>query len=143
MKRPSSFQARSGAKRLVIKNLRQLPRASPREYFDRTWVKLDESLSAIFAGQKAPHSIEELYRGVENICRQELAGELFEKMSARIRDYLEARVQRPLRAKAAMSCNDQAGRRHVELLSLMHAAWLDWNAKLVTCLSSTLEWTLY
>ena len=131
MKRPSNFQSRSGAKRLVIKNLRQIPRLNPSEYFERTWLKLSEGLDAIFAGQPAPHSIEELYRGVENICRQEMAELLYTRMSAQLQRLLQTQVHQPLRARVAGPKDNRSRPTNVELLDLMLAVWSDWNAKMV------------
>lgn len=123
-----------GAKRLVIKNLRATPRVSPKDYADRTWGHLDEALTTIFAGQKIQHSLEELYRGVENICRQDGAPELFEKLQTRVQQYLESKISDPSSSNVAQPMIDRKAREHVQLLVQLHAAWLDWNAKLVTFL---------
>ena len=101
------------------------------DYADQIWSLLDDALSAIFAGRRIPHSLEELYRGVENICRQKQAAELFEKMKARLQAYLDAQIKRPLLEAAKMLPGGQARHLNVELLNLMHVSWLDWNTKLV------------
>lgn len=129
--RPSNFQPRSGAKRLVIKNLRTTPRVSAQEYAARIWSQLDEALTAIFAGTKVSHSLEELYRGVENVCRQDGAPLLFESLQRRVEGHFVAEVKRPLLEQASTSSSDRHARDHVQLLGRIRSSWLDWNAKLV------------
>ncbi|KAI9827754.1 MAG: hypothetical protein M1832_004243 [Thelocarpon impressellum] len=126
LRQPSTFQPRTGAKRLVIKNLRTTPRVSAAEYLDRVWAQLDEALTAIFDGSKVPHSLEELYRGVENVCRQDGAAELFVRMRARCQRHVEHSITAPLLETAT------AGRGNVDMLRRVHAAWMVWNAQLLT-----------
>ncbi|KAI9851518.1 MAG: hypothetical protein M1838_003472 [Thelocarpon superellum] len=126
IERKSNFQPRAGAKRLVIKNLRTTPRISADDYFAKVWVQLDEALTAIFQGDKVPHSLEELYRAVENVCRQNGAPALCARMRARCDDHVEHAIRDPLLEKAS------SGRSHVEMLQLVHTAWLTWNAQLLT-----------
>lgn len=79
----STYNPNLGAKKIVVKNLRTVPRTDPHEYLDQTWKKLDVSLDAIFCGKAIPCSMEELYKGAENVCRQghsaELCGRLEQK----------------------------------------------------------------
>ena len=124
--RPPAFQPRSGAKRLVIKNLRTTPRVSAKEYSGRVWAQLDEALTAIFGGKKVPHSLEELYRGVENVCRQDGAPDLFASMRARCEEHVEVAIKCPLIEVAA------SGRSSVEMLRLVHNTWMTWNAQMVS-----------
>ncbi|KAI9678677.1 MAG: hypothetical protein M1817_005734 [Caeruleum heppii] len=126
LNRDSNFQPRQGARKLVIKNLRKTPRVSPEEYARSIWIQLDEAITAIFAGTKVPQSLEELYRGVENVCRQDGAADLFEKMRSRCREHVQTTLKAPLVEKAA------TGRSNVEMLQLVHAAWMAWNRQLLT-----------
>lgn len=128
----SNFQPRMGAKKLLIKNLRPTSRISHKDYADRIWGQLDAALTAILGGRKGPHSLEELYRGVENVCRHGGAQEMFDRLKARLVHYLREHVRGPLLSAAAGSTDDGNGKEHVELLSLVQSAWLDSNEKMVS-----------
>lgn len=79
----NSYNPNLGAKKIVVKNLRTVRTANPQQYFEQTWQKLDVSLDSIFGNKEIPHSMEELYKGAENVCRQgnsaDLCGRLEEK----------------------------------------------------------------
>lgn len=79
----NSYNPNLGAKKIIVKNLRTAPSSIPQQYFEQTWQKLDVSLDAIFGTKEIPYSMEELYRGAENVCRQghsaDLCGRLEEK----------------------------------------------------------------
>lgn len=122
---PAKFQPYTGVKRLVIKNLRSPPKTSSEEVLERIWTQLDVSLTAIFSGSKLPYSMEELYRGVENVCRQHRAPELFEKLKSRCQEYLQVTV------KGHLLEDTQIERGNVEVLHSMLTAWTKWNTYLV------------
>ncbi|EDN05953.1 hypothetical protein HCAG_02556 [Histoplasma mississippiense (nom. inval.)] len=67
MTRPSSFTPHTGAKKLVVKNLRAIPRLDQDRYLEKVWSQLDSALTAVLADQKPEQSLEELYRGAENV----------------------------------------------------------------------------
>ncbi|KAE9994625.1 hypothetical protein EG327_006768 [Venturia inaequalis] len=79
----NSYNPNLGAKKIIVKNLRTAPSSIPQQYFEQTWQKLEVSLDAIFGTKEIPYSMEELYRGAENVCRQghsaDLCGRLEEK----------------------------------------------------------------
>lgn len=119
-----NFTPHTGARRLVVKNLRKAPRANPEDYFNRVWAQLDAALSAIFTSEKVPYSNEELYRGVENLCRQDKAPVLFQKLLEKCKHNVTTKVKEPLVAKARTKRNDNLLRAVVE-------AWSRWNSQLV------------
>ena len=121
---PPNFTPHTGARKLVVKNLRRAPRASPEQYINRVWEQLDAGLSAIFADEKLPYSLEELYRGVENLCRQDRAPILFEKLLEKCKHNVTTRVKEPLVAEAS-------SKDDVELLRAVVEAWSRWNTRLV------------
>lgn len=122
--RPPNFTPHTGARKLVVKNLRKAPRANPEEYFNRVWGQLDAALSAIFTDEKVPYSNEELYRGVENLCRQDRAPVLFQKLLEKCKHNVTTRVKEPLVAGARTKRSDDILRAVVE-------AWSRWNTQLV------------
>lgn len=120
----TNFTPHTGARRLVVKNLRKAPRADPEDYFNRVWGQLDSALSAIFTGEKVPYSNEELYRGVENLCRQDKAPVLFQKLLEKCKHNITVRVKEPLVAGTRSKRND-------DLLRAVVEAWSRWNSQLV------------
>ena len=122
--RPANFTPHTGARKLVVKNLRKTPRASPEQYFSRIWDQLDAALSAIFADEKVPYSLEELYRGVENLCRQDRAPILFQKLLEKCKHNITTRVKEPLVAGASSLHNS-------DLLGVVVEAWSRWSSQLV------------
>ncbi|KAF3483428.1 Cullin-4B [Arthroderma uncinatum] len=122
---PSSFTPHTGAKTLKVKNLRDTPRLDQQLYFDKVWSQLDSALTAIFNHEKLPFSLEELYRGVEHVCRQGRAAQLAKNLKDRCIEHISGKVMQSLLAKT--SSGDDAG-----VLRAVEAAWSQWNARLVT-----------
>ncbi|KAF4308485.1 Cullin [Botryosphaeria dothidea] len=115
-----NFNPNTGAKQLVVKNLRKTPRTDPKEYFNQVWGWLDEALAKIFAGREIDFSLETLYRGVENVCRQGHASELAAKLQKRCEVYVETELKKGLLEKA-----DQT---NVDVLRAVLSAWRTWTA---------------
>lgn len=127
--RPPPFQPHAGTRKLQVKNLRKPTKGDPDAYFNTTWTSLSSALTAIFNGERISASLEELYRGTENICRAERAGPLFEKLKARMNEY----VGGPLKEEII----EKAGRSEEETVKAIEAAWTKWNRQLV---SFTIDW---
>ena len=98
--RPSAFQPYTGAKKLVIKNLRAPHHRETQvtEYYRKTARELEVALDAVFAGRAAEVTLERLYRGVEDICRNGNAVKVYkllkEKVDNHLQDVVLARIQR-------------------------------------------------
>jgi cullin-4 len=124
----SNYNPHLGAKKIVVKNLRTTTRSDPKHYLNQTWKKLDISLDAIFGNQEIPFSLEELYRGVENVCRQGHAEELCGKLEEKVKLYALASVKSGHLANLEKDA--------VAILRAVAAAWLIWNKQIV---SGTME----
>ncbi len=122
--RPKNVTNQAGLKKLVVKNLRKTPRADPDQYYKHVWDQLDAALSAIFANEKVPYSMEELYRGVEILCRQDRAPSLYTKLCDKCKQ-VTARMEQPL-MEASRTGNN------VDVLRTVVEAWSAWNAQLVS-----------
>lgn len=122
--RQNSFSPHAGAKKLVVKNLRTGPRVNQEPYFDKTWSQLDTALSAIFDSRKPAISLEELYKGAENICRQERAALLAKKVQERCKDYVAGKLRDNLVTRAG-------GGTNVDTLRAVIEAWSMWHSRLV------------
>ena len=122
--RPKNIASQTGLKKIVVKNLRKTPRTDPDQYYNHVWNQLDAALSAIFANQKVPYSMEELYRGVEILCRQDRAPSLFKKLCDKCTQ-VSALMVRPL-TEATKQGSD------VNVLRTTVEAWSAWTAQLVS-----------
>ena len=86
--------SRSGPRKLVVKNLKPASKFDPNQYLEDVWSKLVTALSATFSGKTLPYSMEELYKGVENVCRQGMAAKLYERLKRACELQLESETQR-------------------------------------------------
>ena len=121
----TTFAPHQGPKKLVVKNLRSTPRVDPEQYFTRIWAQLDVSLTAIFKSDKPSFSLEELYKGAENVCKQGKAPELYKRLRQRCVSQMAENVKGDLGAKAMQSSD-------TEVLKAFVDAWSLWNQQLVT-----------
>ncbi|KIW21046.1 hypothetical protein PV08_01625 [Exophiala spinifera] len=119
------FNPHQGPKKLVVKNLRTVPRIDPQQYFERTWAQEDKALDAIFRNEKQPYSLEELYKGAENVCRQGKAAELYARLSLKCDTYLSETVRDNIR-------RDEGRSSDVEFLQSFIDAWATWQKQLLT-----------
>ena len=122
--RPSNFQPHSGAKRLVIKNLRTTSRKDVEEYYDRTWKDLDNALTAIFKREQPVSPLEVLCRGVEATCRRGRAEALSLHLKDRCKSYLEKQLLPVI--------ENHAGPSNVDALRAVHQFWTIWNEQSVS-----------
>lgn len=122
--RQSTFGANSGARRLVVKNLRTGPRLNHEPYLEKIWTRLDDALTEIFEGKKPTVSLEELYKGAENLCRQEQASQLAQKVQRRCKEYVSTVLRDQIIARSA-------GVTDVDTLRTLVQAWQKWHSQLV------------
>lgn len=119
---PSAFQPYSGARKLVIKNLRA-PSPHVDAYYARTEAELDGALAAVLAGRRPAVPLERLYRGVEDMCRRGSADKVYAMLTGRVQAHLRAVVlPRVARARAASN---------LDVLRSLLAEWKTWNAQAV------------
>lgn len=122
--RQSTFTPHTGAKRLVVKNLRSGPRLNQDSYFDKVWVQLEAALAAVFSGGKPETSLEELYKGSENVCRQGKSAVLARKLQDKCREHVSGQLRQDLLARAQ-------GASNVDTLRAVVDSWATWQSKLV------------
>lgn len=122
------FAPHTGAKKIVVKNLKPQSAWDANKYFEQTWQQLDAALATIFAGATVSFSMEDMYRGVENLCRQGRAKELNEKLADTCRSHINDTVRNSLL--------DKATQPNVQVLHHVLAAWSSWNQQftLVRCI---------
>ncbi|OAA38533.1 ubiquitin ligase subunit CulD [Metarhizium rileyi] len=128
--KPSAFQPYSGAKKLVIKNLRApvSREAQVEEYYARTERDLEEALDAIFSQRRPAVPLERLYRGVEDVCRRGGAEKVYRLLKQRIDKHLMTVVLPRLKRTGAQS--------NIDVLRNVGLEWKAWNAQAITLRST-------
>jgi dynamin-like GTPase MGM1, mitochondrial len=116
----------TGPKRMLVKNFRPARKVDPKVFLEQTWGKVEGALDTVFAQGEIDFSLEELYRGVENLCRQGMAGDVCERLVKKCRGY----VGGELRGKVT----DMAGRKDVDVLRGCLGAWGVWMDQMVRLL---------
>ncbi|KAL9627957.1 MAG: hypothetical protein Q9164_007439 [Protoblastenia rupestris] len=117
--------SKSGPKKLVVKNLKPASKVDPNKYIEEVWSRLKGGLSAIFAGQSLPYSMEELYKGVENICRQGSAAKLYD----RLRRECETQLDEQMRT---LSKREKCCQNNVDILRAMIQTISSWTQQMST-----------
>ena len=120
--RQTNFTPHTGARKLVVKNLRTTPRLDQGSYFEKIWGQLDAALGAVFGGGKPDISLEELYKGAENVCRQGKAADLAKKLQARCREHVSGKLRETLIAGSG---------GNIETLRAVVDTWSRWQSELV------------
>jgi hypothetical protein len=125
----SNFQPHMGAKTLVIKNLRTTPRTDVGEYYTKTWAQLNSCLTSIFEERQVQQSLEQLYKGVEDTCRQGGGEKLFKQLRDRCEAHLSETVLPTINYDPSVD--------NIEALRKVLSAWKTWEKQLVrlTCLN--------
>lgn len=123
--RPSAFQPYTGAKKLVIKNLRAPSHrdAQVAEYYARTEKELEAALEAVFTGRTADVTLERLYRGVEDVCRRGNA----DKVYCMLKDKVDLHLQKTVLPRI----NREGGLSNLGTLGAVLQQWKLWNSQTV------------
>ena len=120
----SGINPHTGAKKLVVKNLKTNTSWDSKAYLEKIWGQLDAALAVIFKDGQDGFSKEDLYRGVENVCRQGGASTLFSRLESRCRQHVERDVRDPLLEKASSD--------NVTVLKAALTQWARWKNQMVT-----------
>ena len=131
--RPSAFQPYTGAKKLVIKNLRAPSHreAQVAEYYARTEKELETALEAVFMGRTGDVTLERLYRGVEDVCRRGNADKVYRMLKEKVDLHLQ---------KVILSrINREGGLSKLDTLAAVLKQWKLWNSQTVGQLNVALR----
>jgi cullin-4 len=83
LKASGGASAKQPTKKLVIKSFKVKP-TLPENFEDETWQKLRQAIHAIYEKQAIASSLEELYKGVENLCDHKMAESLYKKFETEV-----------------------------------------------------------
>ena len=123
--KPPVLQPHSGAKRLVIKNLKTSTGSNQaaEEYYARAHKELAEGVDAVLEGREQDVTLERLYHGVENICRRGnqdvIYGMLKSKMEGHVNSVILPKIEK----------NGQG--QQIDTARAAFAEWQLWNTKAV------------
>lgn len=129
----TAFQPNRGAKKLVIKNFRNVSRTNELEqFYTKVWEDLDAALQSVFARQQPRKPLDTLYKGVESLCRHLRKN----NNESKIYEFLRQRCEAYLNGDMAKSIhNAGAGANSVEVLRSVHKYWVIWCQQLVSSTS--------
>ena len=105
----------------AFKPLKTKPKL-PENFEDDTWAKLQAAVRAVHAKQAVRHSLEELYRAVEDMCLQNLAATVYDRLRAECEQHIEARLEMLLGQTPDV----------LAFLSLVQACWADHCEQMLT-----------
>lgn len=114
----------AGAKKLVVKNLKANAAWDGKAYLEKIWGQLDTALATIFKGEPDGVGKEELYRGVENVCRQGGASTLYSRLEKRCRNHVQLDMREPLLERARENSTD--------VLAAILQHWGQWKEQMLT-----------
>lgn len=121
-----NMHANGGPKRMLVKNFKITRKADPKAFVEATWVRLSAALDTIFSGGNIDFSLEELYRGVESLCRQGMA----EDTASR----LEPKLQKGMEELYAKFWDKAQGFGPVDFLRATVQTWEVWMTRMVSLL---------
>ncbi|GAM89054.1 hypothetical protein ANO11243_070880 [Dothideomycetidae sp. 11243] len=110
-----------GPKRLVVKNLRKQSDWDQEEYLTKAFTRLDDALQKVFTGAHSCLPLEDLYRCVENLCRQGKASTINTRLDESLNKHLKTTVLPSLHSRIAHD--------HVSTLKNVLSAWSTWQSQ--------------
>ena len=127
-----NFTPQTGPRKIHVKNLRTGgSRSDPRQHYERIWSQLHQALGAIFRGEKVA-SLEELYRGVLNVCRLDFAADLAGRLERDLKDYISGTLRTEVLSKAEAITSAKGTEEEVDVLRVVLEAWETWKEHMVS-----------
>ena len=126
-------------RKLIIKNVATAEKNlnnSATKYYDETSHKLALAIDSILHSKSTNISQEELYRGVENLCRYDKASPLWKMCYAKLESYISQVITRELEeaarstsAAATTTANTPTEENESRYLKRVYNTWTDWSTK--------------
>lgn len=126
----AGFQPLSGARRIVIKNLRTSSKtaADVEDYYKKTWENVETALRSILKGQVPRVPLERVYRGVEDLCLRRQGDKLFGVLKQECEKHLYREVLGQIREGGLTISTD--------VLLRVRTQWAAFNKTLITIRST-------
>lgn len=124
MVRQVGFGQNKEPRKFVVKNLRKTPKTDLSVYYEKVWTQLEAAISAIFKDEKISCSKEELYTGVEILCRQGRAPWLYQKLWDKCKGEVARWAKQPFSDEGLKD-------KDADILHLVVQAWSRWTNHLV------------
>lgn len=124
-KRPVS--GRPAAKKLVIKNRRvdgPDQKAEVKTYFDTTWKNVEVAVEAVLEDSVVPMSLGGVCRGVEDLCRNGMEQDVYERLRKACERHLAHEVLPTIKA--------DTGNGDISMLAVVLSEWNTFNQKSVS-----------
>ncbi len=121
---------RPHTKKITIKNLKSTPDSVPAAYFQQTTQKLQRAVSTILVEGTLADSLEELYRGVENLVRENKGPELYEMLQESCRHFISENMRSNVEREIVGSVGI-GGDGGVGAVECIERAWGKWTSQLV------------
>jgi hypothetical protein len=122
---------RPQTRKITIKNLKSTPDSVPAAYFLQTTQKLRRAVSTILVEGTLADSLEELYRGVENLVRENKGPELYEMLQESCRSFVSEDMRQNVERGIAGSVG-VGGDGGVRAVECIESAWGKWTSQLVS-----------
>jgi cullin-4 len=130
----AKFQAHTGAKKLVIKNLRVKPRENLVRFYASIFSQLKSAVQAILQEKQPPQPLERLYRDVEDICRNGQADALYKDLHEQCELHLQS-------GPRALISNGAVVAQPIDVLRTVRTHWQNWIGQVVSS-TKTNAWQL-
>lgn len=122
---------RPQTRKITIKNLKSTPDSVPAAYFQQTTQKLQRAVSTILVEGNLADSLEELYRGVENLVRENRGPELYGMLQESCRTFVSENMKQNVE-KAIVGSVGLGGDGGVRAVGCIESAWGKWTSQLVS-----------
>ena len=101
----------------------------PENFEQDTWNMLQKSIHSIYSNSSVTYSLEELYRGVEDLCQHQMAASLYTKLVGECESHVQKLVNKLLN-----QTSDPVG-----FLSLVNSVWQEYCQQTVRKANSSLK----
>lgn len=126
----SGFAPMSGARKIVVKNLRGSTTRTfaVENYYKKTWTDVEEALGSILVGTRPRVPLERVYRGVEDLCRHGEGDQLYIMLKKKCERHLNTVVFGKIRHSVVQS--------DIDVLQQVWNQWAIFNKTLITIRST-------
>src|SRR5271156_6495914 len=116
-------------RKITVRNLKATPQSISDAYFASTLAKLTQAVQTILEQGSLRDSLEELYRGVENLVREGKGDDLYKMLDLRCGEFVRLTL-RPEVEKASGGSIGVGGDGGVTVVETIEKAWGKWTSQM-------------